>query len=75
MDLLLWWLGLRWLARMLRAGDAKAAGEQMDADMKSTVAWLRDLLRAGCGCYLVILIVVSIVYVILDLIGLLAGGR
>lgn len=75
MDLLLYWLGLRWLARVLRAGDPKAAGERLDADMDATVARLKDLLRAGCGCYVVILLVISITYVISDLIGLLMGGR
>lgn len=75
MELLLYWLGLRWLAQMLRAGDARTAGEDLDRKLDGIVGWLKGLLQAGCGCYVAAVIGGTVIYVVTDIIRMLKGGH
>jgi hypothetical protein len=77
-DVLLLYVALRILARSLRAGDPRSAGEQLDSDLDGVARWFGDLLQGACGCYaawLLICLVGGVIYAVCDLIGYLLRGR
>jgi hypothetical protein len=78
MALLWWYVILRWVARLLRAGDTRAAGEQLDQDLDSAAEGAKGCVRGCCGCYLawiVMCLVYGLLYAICDLIHIMISGR
>jgi cobalamin biosynthesis protein CbiG len=77
-DIVTLYVALRILARSLRAGDARSAGEQLDRDLDGVTGWFDDLLQGACGCYLgwiIICLAGGVVYALCDLLGYLLRGR
>lgn len=73
MDLIITYLGLRYLAQLLKAENTKAAGDQLDRDLNGVAEGASSCAKVGCGCY-VVLCVGSLVVAAIDwLVGLVAG--
>ena len=78
MDLVWLYLVLRAIARSLRAGDLRSAGEQLDSDLDGVTDWLGALFTGACGCYaawLLMCLVGGVVYAVCDVVGYLLRGR
>lgn len=78
MDLLIWWFSLRWLAQLLRSGDARSAGEELDRELDGVVRDASGCVRGALGClvaYMVGLVIVGVVGAIVIVVGHWLTGR